>query len=375
LLAELFGESGINTSPVNLSMTMSLDGENVFESAPTVSPYFVSEFGAEQIYNVQPGEQKRAAMMALLNAQYAHPMKREYATRLRRTLEVSAELAFRLTADRDGDGYADDAYQPIWTAFNLPWQRADAGRAGLPQLGQKLLTIARVIRQRGPLQMLRQLFYVQLGGFDTHDAQNTDMPRLLGELSKGIKGFYDVIDGLGLSDRVTTFTASDFGRTLTNNGDGTDHAWGSHHFVVGGSVKGGKIYGRMPHLGPTGNPDAVGFGQIVPTLACDQYAATLASWFGVGNDGSRRDLPEPPVHDRREDGDRGAGPRVPRSGGMTSVAAAAPASAPRARARERRACPLRWSSTLALLCAVVVARRPRGASPSGRRSAASASSR
>ena len=84
------------------------------------------------------------------------------------------------------------------------------------------------------------------------------------------------------SNRVTTFTGSDFGRTLSNNGDGTDHGWGGHQFVVGGSVKGGKIYGRMPHLGPTGNPDSVGFGQIVPTLACDQYAATLATWFGVG---------------------------------------------------------------------------------------------
>jgi hypothetical protein len=283
-LAELFAASGINTSPVDLSMTMSLDGENVFQSAPTVAPFFLGENGAEQIYNLYPGDRNRAAMNALLDAAYPHPMEREYAKRLRRTLEVSEELAFRLLADRDpgNSGYNDDAYQPMWTAFGLPWQRADAGRPALPWLGRRLVTIARVIRQQGPLQMQRQLFYAQLGGFDTHDAQNNDMPKLLGELSKALKGFHDVIDGLGLSDRVTTFTSSDFGRTLTNNGDGTDHAWGGHQFVIGGSVKGGKIYGRMPHLGPTGNPDAVGFGQIVPTLACDQYAATLASWFGVG---------------------------------------------------------------------------------------------
>lgn len=282
-LAELYTASGINTNPVGLSMTISMDGENVFQSAPTVAPFFLSDWGLDRIWEVTPGRPLRNPLLALLTAPHAHPMEREYATRLRRSMSVSEELAFRVEADRtaNNSAYTDDTYQPMWQAHNLPWQRADQGRAQLPGLGRKLLMIARVIRQQVPLQMRRQLFYASLGGFDTHDHQNADLPALLAELSMAIKGFYDVINGLGLSDRVTTFTGSDFGRTLSNNGDGTDHAWGGHQYVIGGKVRGGQVYGRMPHLGITANPDNVGYGQLVPTLSCDQYAATLSSWFGV----------------------------------------------------------------------------------------------
>ena len=147
--------------------------------------------------------------------------------------------------------------------------------------------VARVIRQRSTLQMSRQLFYTELGGFDTHDSQNADLPALLRELSQSLLAFDQVMrsPAFALDDKVTAFTASEFGRTLSNNGDGTDHGWGGHHFVVGGSVNGGQLFGQLPPLALQDNPSSIDRqGRFIPTLAVDQYAATLASWFGLAAD-------------------------------------------------------------------------------------------
>ncbi len=296
-LADLFAASNANP---NLSMNMSLDGENVFQAGLSVAPYFISEEGAERIDPIDVSEsnwnlRRRNSFLALVNRSHAHPFERAYAERVRRTVAVSEELAARLRADRSTErrngidvevGYNDDAYRPFWDAAGLPWQRLDLGRAELPSLSRQLLTVVRVIRQRVPLQMTKQLFFAALSGFDTHDSQNADLPALLTELSQGITGFYRTIAALGLGDRVTLFTASEFGRTLTNNGDGTDHGWGNHQLVVGDAVIGGRYYGRLPSLslaeGPTSaNPLNVGDGRLIPTLSVDQYAATLARWFGL----------------------------------------------------------------------------------------------
>jgi uncharacterized protein (DUF1501 family) len=299
-LADIFAASNANP---NLSMNMSLDGENVFQAGLSVSPYFLGDEGAERIEAIDVSNsdwnaRRRSAFLALANrSNYPHPFERAYAERLRKTVTVSEDLALRLRADRSTvqqngvaveNGYNDDTYRPFWDAFGLAWQRLDQGRPELPDLARQLLVIARVIRQRVPLQMSKQLFFAAAGGFDTHDDQNADLPDLLWEVSQSIKGFYDVIAALGLGDRITLFTSSEFGRTLTNNGDGTDHGWGSHHFVVGDSVIGDKIYGRMPSLSlaegaGSANPLNVGDGRLIPTLAVDQYGATLASWFGLSD--------------------------------------------------------------------------------------------
>src|SRR5690606_26579579 len=145
----------------------------------------------------------------------------------------------------------------------------------LPRLAQQLLMIARMIRARDTLQMNRQLYFAGLGGFDTHDRQLEDHPDLLRQLSQAVLAFYQVLDNpiMGLGSSVTTFTASEFGRTLSINGDGTDHGWGGHHLVFGGAVSGGRIYGRMPSLlASAQNPDDAGWGQVIPTLSADQYA-------------------------------------------------------------------------------------------------------
>ena len=149
-------------------------------------------------------------------------------------------------------------------------------------LGQQLNTVARLISVRDQLRMQRQIFFVALGGFDTHNDQNARQPTLLGDVSESIAAFYRVTVELGVADSVTTFTQSDFGRTLTSNGDGTDHAWGGVQLVVGDAVRGRELYGTYPRLEIDG-PDDVRRGRLIPGISADQYAATLAKWIGVGD--------------------------------------------------------------------------------------------
>jgi uncharacterized protein (DUF1501 family) len=148
-------------------------------------------------------------------------------------------------------------------------------------LGNQLAAVAMLIKVRAALGMSRQIYFVAVSNYDTHGTQLTDQNDNLTQLSQGIDAFYRETVAQGIANNVTTFTASDFGRSLAVNGDGTDHGWGGHHFVVGGAVNGQQIYGTMPSLKADNNPDDTGYGQIIPTLAVDQYAATLASWFGV----------------------------------------------------------------------------------------------
>ena len=149
-------------------------------------------------------------------------------------------------------------------------------------LNQQLKMVARLIAARGQLGPRRQVFLVSLGGFDNHDNLMDRHPALLTELGAGLAGFQQALDSLGVGPQVTTFTASDFGRTLVSNGDGSDHGWGSHHFVLGGAVRGGAFYGQAPQAVLNG-PEDVGQGRLLPTTAVDQYAATLARWFGVSD--------------------------------------------------------------------------------------------
>lgn len=147
-------------------------------------------------------------------------------------------------------------------------------------LAKQLRVVAQMIAAGPGLGMRRQVFMVSIGGFDSHSFQMRDQPLLMGRVANAVDWFLRALQGVGMLDSATLFSASDFGRTLTSNGDGSDHGWGSHHFIAGGAVRGGDIYGRFP-ITALGTDTDVGSGRLLPTTSVTQYAATLGRWMGL----------------------------------------------------------------------------------------------
>ena len=179
----------------------------------------------------------------------------------------------------------------IGPASRAQYNSIYGGAAQNNPLALQLQAVARVIASRASLGAGRQVFFVQMSGFDTHDNQNVNHAELMIKLNQALGYFDDTLGLLGVQNKVTTFTASDFGRTFTSNGDGTDHGWGAHHFVMGGAVDGGKVFGSFPTLAAKntadnnfdGSTDQLLNGVLLPKISVDQYGATLASWFGVSD--------------------------------------------------------------------------------------------
>jgi len=249
-------------------------GNAVFMSGQQAVQYQVTTGGAVPINGVTKplyGNQACAdALRSLITASNrSHWMEQELNRVTARSISAQTIVAGAMAG-----------LSPLATPF-------DAGNS----LANQLQLVAKMIAARGTLGVSRQVFFVSLGGFDMHDLLTTNHPTQMGLLSDALSSFYKATVELGVADQVTTFTASDFGRTLTSNGDGSDHGWGSHHFVVGGAVKGGRFWGAAPSVSVNG-PDDVGQGRLLPTTGVDQLAATLATWMGVSASELPRVLPQ-----------------------------------------------------------------------------------
>ncbi len=263
--------------------SISAAGNAVWLSGQTVQQYQVSGNGAIRMGSDANGRifnspDVAAAMQRIVTAtRGGHVFETDLAAVSARSIDAEATLRTALKAPSDplfGSAPASGAYN----ANNDPKLQYDnplTGAKAFNGLAQQMQVVARMIdaSSAAGVGAKRQVFFVSLGGFDSHDNENT------------------TLGAMGAQSKVTTFTASDFGRTFTSNGDGTDHGWGAHHFVMGGAVKGGDIYGAFPVLGTknTSNnnfdssPDQIGNGSLLPTTSVDQLGATLAKWFGVSD--------------------------------------------------------------------------------------------
>ncbi len=231
---------------------------------------------AQPLFGNAPGTN---ALSSILSADENNLFAKEYEVVIQRSIQAQATLATAmLPAGAGGVANPPQFLDPMTNKL-----------ADNP-LAASMQTVARIIGGRAGLGVTRQIFYVQLGSFDTHDGQAVQHARLLSQLGGALEYFDGVMTSFGLNDQVTTFTASDFGRTLTSNSDGTDHGWGSHHFVVGGAVQGQDMYGQYPVIGANQAND-VGAGRLIPTTSVEQYAGTLARWFGLSDGQVRQVLP------------------------------------------------------------------------------------
>ncbi len=247
----------MNSNP-QVSMSVTLSGTNAFLRGRVVSQFAVAPGGVPSLN--YGGLATEVSAPALKNLFANQPGNALAATLGRTTLE----------AINQGD------------ALNTALAGAPALRTSFPETetAWRLAEVARLISVASSLGLKRQVFFVQLGGWDLHGAQATAHGPLLAELSGALGAFYQATVELGVANQVTTFTASDFGRTYVPNAGGTDHGWGNHQIIVGGAVQGGDLYGRMPSL-MIGADDDTGRGRWLPSTSVDEYNATLATWFGV----------------------------------------------------------------------------------------------
>jgi uncharacterized protein (DUF1501 family) len=238
-------------------------GNAVYLTGKTAVQYSISTNGPVALLNnassLYGSTTAASTLRSLMTGPSSHLIANEHAIVSKRALDTYAQVNTAL-------GGAPAANFPLFPTGN--------------SLADQLKVVARMISVSQELGAKRQVFFVSLGGFDMHDALVANHPTQIGLVANAIKAFYDTTVALGISDKVTSFTASDFGRTLQSNDDGSDHGWGSMHFVTGGAVNGQKFYGTPPAIG-NNTPDDVGQGRLLPGLSVDQYAATLASWFGV----------------------------------------------------------------------------------------------
>jgi uncharacterized protein (DUF1501 family) len=279
-------------APISLMVTLA--GANTFEVGNIVSQYSVSTGGAISLslpysYSSGANTNRLPTLMNILGQPYPNLQSQAYASVVEQAIQTSSLLNTAIASTAGN----------FWTTpFPTKITPPEGGAAFNSSLSPQLQMVARLIAAgstptaSGGFGMKRQIFFCQIGGYDLHTGQtdySNNAPsnvllgahsNLLAELSQSMNAFQRGMEQLGLSDNVTSFTASDFGRTFPSNGNGSDHGWGSHHLILGGAVNGQRTYGAFPILTVNG-PNDTSTGRWIPTTAIDQYFATLATWFGV----------------------------------------------------------------------------------------------
>ena len=270
-LGDLVASSNTNT----VFTSISVSGNAVFSAGDTTFQYQVGNGGAAAIGgitgNLFNSATAATTLRTIITADNSHLFAKEYSSIVNRS--INAQATFQTAFNASTIAAPTQYFQPS-SATNQT-----------NGLAQQLQTVARVIGARAGLGAKRQVFFVSMGGFDTHDSQNPSQADLMARLSHAL-AYFDTalanVGGVDLRSNVTLFTASDFGRTITTNGDGTDHGWGSHHFVMGGAVNGKEIYGRFPIFGLNNNQDSAN-NAYLPVTSVDTIGSTLGKWFGVSD--------------------------------------------------------------------------------------------
>ena len=249
---------------------ISTSGAAVFVSGSSVAQLQLGNNGAQGIpalqanANVFSTTSASAPLKDIMTAASSHVLANDYNKIVKRSTEAAAAINTALGA------------------VTLTTQFPGTG------LGNQMRNVARMIAARQALGARRQVFHVSIGGFDQHSGLVAGHGPLWTQISAAMAAFYNATVELGIANNVTAFTASDFGRTLDSNGQGSDHGWGAHHMVVGGAIKGGEMYGTWPDTVLRG-PNDVGRGNLLPTTSVDQLVGTFATWFGVPS-GSMKDV-------------------------------------------------------------------------------------
>lgn len=254
------GDLAASSNTNSMFTAINATGNAVFLSGDQIQPYGISSNGAitvraldRRLYGSQAASD---ALRTLLTAGNGTVFGNDYAMANARSIQFS--------------GFIDDAVSNV----SLGTQFSDSS------LSSQLEIVAQLIAARGSLGVTRQVFLVSTGGFDNHDGLIGTHEGLLAGVDAAMDEFYRAMEEIGAAEQVTAFTASDFGRTLASNGDGSDHGWGGHHLIMGGAVNGGQFYGTAPKISVDAD-DQVGRGRLLPSTSVDEYSATLAKWLGV----------------------------------------------------------------------------------------------
>ena len=247
----------------NISMNISLSGANVLQSGNTNVPYITDPGGVVELKNYEQDPTLQLAVDDILGHHYQSIYSKTLAQANRNSIDAS--VAFKTALD----------------SLSTPFDPSVI--SGETQTYKRLSMVSKIMEARTALSMNRQIFFVERGGWDHHNELLTPQSGLFIELNEAIEIFWTAIQSMGLQNNVVLYTASDFGRTLTSNGSGSDHAWGGNHFIISGSgnINGGEIYGKYPDLALDNSSTDLGRGRILPTTSVDAYMAELANWYGV----------------------------------------------------------------------------------------------